>query len=238
MGQGLPAKDARVLFAQYDLSAFIDDSSVSPEHGLEDTTTYGDGGHRFTPTLKGGTININGIWKGGTSEPDPVLAAAMGSSSGEAITHFPAGYGTIGNRAWLALTRAQSLQIGAAVAGVVKFAYAAQSDGGIDGGVVLHAFAAETGTTAGASVDNGAATENGGVAHLHASAFSGTSVTPKIQHSDDDSVWVDLVSFSAVSTATSQRVEVAAGTTVNQYLRETRTGTFSSCSFGVAFARR
>jgi hypothetical protein len=238
MGQGTPATNTRVLFAQYNLSGFLSDSSVAAEQDLEDTTTYGDTGHEFTPTLKNGTINFSGIWRGDTGEPDPILSAAMGSLPGEPVSWFPAGFATIGNRAWLAKTRAQSFQPGGSVAGVVLFAYAAQCDGGLDSGIVLHPFAAETGTSDGTAVDHGAATANGGIANLHASAFTGTSMTSKIQHSVNGSVWVDLVTFTAVSAATSQHVEVAPGTTVNRHLREVRSGTFSSCIFCVAFARR
>lgn len=228
----------KILFGSTDLSTFLSDVQVAGEMGLEDSTTLGDTGHEFTPTIENGTLSLTGFFSGGSGEEYAILTAALGSANGEVVTYFPAGYATIGNRASLFKTRSQNYQVGGAVAGLVGIAATLQTDGGFDHGVVLHAFAAETGTTAGASVDNGAASANGGVGNLHASAFSGTSVTPKIQHSVDDAVWVDLVAFAAVSGATSEQVTVAAGTTVNRYLRETRTGTFTSCTFAVSFSRR
>jgi hypothetical protein len=233
-----PGKDQRVLFAQYIFHDNINSVESVSEMGLEDSTCLGDTGVKNTPTLKNGNITLAGFFDATANKQDAALRAALGSSNGEPVTYFPAGFDTIGNRAVLQLTRAANYSNGGEVAGLVGFNYSAQSDGGNDHGVVLHAYAAETGTTAGASVDNAAASANGGVGHVHCTAFSGTSVTPKIQHSVDDSVWVDLVSFAAISGVASERVAVAAGTTVNRYLRETRTGTFTSATFCVSFARR
>jgi hypothetical protein len=89
------------------------------------------------------------------------------------------------------------------------------------------------------SVDETAATTGGAVAHLHVTAFDGTSVTITVQHSEDNSVWVDLLTFTAVTGVTKERVELAAGTTVNRYVRAIiSAGTWTSVTFTVAFARR
>lgn len=91
--------------------------------------------------------------------------------------------------------------------------------------------------TPGASVDNGAATTNGAVAHLHVLSKSGTSptVTWKVQHSADDSMWVDLMTFTAATDKTSQRLAVTG--TVNRYLRASRiAGGSNSPSFEAALA--
>jgi hypothetical protein len=112
----------------------------------------------------------------------------------------------------------------------------------VEHGVSLHDLTAEVATGNGTSVDNGAATTNGGVGVLHVTAIAGAapSVVVKIQHSTDASTWVDLLSFTAATAATKQRIEVAAGTTINRHLREVHTfgGTTSSFTFNSAFARR
>ena len=68
------------------------------------------------------------------------------------------------------------------------------------------------------------------------------TVTMKIQHSTDNSTFVDLVTFTVVgsTTTTQERIVVAAGTTVNRYLRAQSTvaGTTGSITPIVAFARR
>jgi NAD/NADP transhydrogenase alpha subunit len=63
-----------------------------------------------------------------------------------------------------------------------------------------------------------------------------------VQHSVNGSVWADLVTFAQVTTTpTKERVVVAAGTTVNRYLRGnwTKGGAGSpSYVFCVGFGRR
>jgi hypothetical protein len=77
---------------------------------------------------------------------------------------------------------------------------------------------------------------------VHTTAIAGAapSVVWKIQHSTDNSTWADLVTFAASTAVGFERVEVAAGTTVNRYLRAIRTfgGTTTSITSAVAFARR
>lgn len=112
----------------------------------------------------------------------------------------------------------------------------------IEHGVSLHDLIAETGTGNSASVDHGAATTNGGVGVLHCTDIQGAapSVVIKVQHSANGTTWADLLSFAAVVAAAKERIEVAAGTTINRFLREVHTfgGTTSSITHNVAFARR
>ena len=129
----------------------------------------------------------------------------------------------------------------APVADVVTCSAAFQSTGNFDVGTVLENFAAITVDGNGTARDNGAATANGGVAHLHVTAFSGlTNNIVTIEHSVDGSTsWATLVTFATYTALTSERVEVAAGTTVRRYLRvvDNVTGTGSTTRF-VSFARR
>lgn len=81
-------------------------------------------------------------------------------------------------------------------------------------------------------------TVNGGVGYQAISAYSGfTGVVGKIQHSADNSSWNDLSpSFTNVTSApVAERITVAAGTTVNRYIRHvgTVTGSGSITPFAV-----
>ena len=111
---------------------------------------------------------------------------------------------------------------------------------GVDHGRVVHAHTAETATGNSTSVDNGASSTNGGVASLHVTAVTGTtpSLTVKVQHSSDNSTFVDLITFTAANAAGSQRRTVSG--TVNRYVRETHTlsGTSPNFTYAAAFARR
>lgn len=114
---------------------------------------------------------------------------------------------------------------------------------GIDYGVSVEDYTAITTTTTGTARDGAAATGNGGVAHLHVTAYSGlTSNTVTIEHSVDGSTsWATLVTFTAATAVTSQRVVVAPGTTVRRYLRVVDTvvvGGGGTNTRQVSFARR
>jgi hypothetical protein len=126
--------------------------------------------------------------------------------------------------------------------GTVDWSLDCQTDGAFDVGVFL-----EDGGTAvtvdgnGTARDNGAATADGGVAHIHVTAFSGlTNNAVTIEHSVDGSTsWATLVTFATYTAVGSERVVVAPGTTVRRYLRvvDNVTGT-GSTSRAVLFARR
>lgn len=110
---------------------------------------------------------------------------------------------------------------------------------GFDLGVSLHDLVAETSAAPVnySSVDESAATSEGGVGHLHVTAFTGTDITIKIQHSTDNNTWADLITFTQVTGVTKERIAVTG--TVNRYVRAiVSAGTFSSATFVVAFGRR
>lgn len=78
--------------------------------------------------------------------------------------------------------------------------------------------------------------------YLHVFAFTGTSVTVKIQESSDNGVgdaWTDVVGggFTAATGITAQRLETARGQTVERYLRAVTTGTFTNAVFAVVANR-
>ncbi|WP_372352624.1 hypothetical protein [Streptomyces sp. KL116D] len=79
-------------------------------------------------------------------------------------------------------------------------------------------------------------------AYLHVFAFTGTSVTVKLQESSDNGVgdpWADVTggAFTAATAIGAQRIETARGLTVKRYLRAVSTGTFTSATFAVSVNR-
>lgn len=90
----------------------------------------------------------------------------------------------------------------------------------------------------GTGVDFAASTAFGLQAFLHVFAFTGTSVTVKLQESSDNAVgdpYADVVggAFTAASGVTSQRIETTRSLTVERWLRVVTTGTFSNAVFAV-----
>lgn len=100
----------------------------------------------------------------------------------------------------------------------------------------------DTAATNGSSVDFSAAGVDGLQAYLHVFAFTGTSVTVKLQESSNDGggdAFADVVGggFTAATGITSQRIATAAGLAVERYLRVVTTGTFSDAQFAVTVIR-
>lgn len=101
----------------------------------------------------------------------------------------------------------------------------------------------DTAATNGASVDLGSASPGafGAQFYLHVFAFTGTSVTVKIQESSDDAAgdaFADVVGggFTAATGVTFQRIATGS-INVERYLRVVTTGTFSSAIFAVSGVR-
>jgi len=141
---------------------------------------------------------------------------------------------------WLINGNRSSATVGDTLGDVATLSVSVQPDGPVDWGVVIAAEGAITIDTDGTSVDNGAATSNGGVAHLHTTAFSGlTSNSVVIEHSTDNAAWVTLATSASITATGSERITVAAGTTVRRYMRvrDDVTGTGSTTRM-LAFARR
>ncbi|MGI5286643.1 hypothetical protein ACQEVF_25345 [Nonomuraea polychroma] len=96
--------------------------------------------------------------------------------------------------------------------------------------------------TNGSSIDDSAASSFGLQAFLHVFAFTGTSVTVKLQESSDNGAgdaWADVVggAFTAATGVTSERIATASNLAVERYLRVVTTGTFSNAQFHVLIVR-
>lgn len=110
--------------------------------------------------------------------------------------------------------------------------------GQVDQGVILHPLGAETVDTNGTSVDNGAASTNGGAAILQVKAFSGlSSAVFTVADSANNSAFSTIATFATVTSApTAERIALAG--TIRQYTRYVVdvTGT-GSVTFMVGLAR-
>lgn len=235
------SKDSRVLVNDASLSADIKGWTVSHKRDTSDVTAIADSGFRGLPGLMEGSMQLEANFNSSADRVNDVVKTTIGVDNDLLVTVWPEG-GAVGKPAMFAMCDTESYEVESSVKDAVSLNVEGAAHAMVDMGVSLHDLTAETATGNGASVDNAALTSNGGAAQLHVTAASGTTpnLTVKVQHSTDDSVWVDLITFSAATTQTYQNSEVAAGTTVNRYTRSTRTisGTTPSFTYGVSFARR
>lgn len=101
---------------------------------------------------------------------------------------------------------------------------------------------ADTAATNGTGIDYSASSAFGLQAYLHVVAFTGTSVTVKIQHSSDNGSvdpYADVTggAFTAATAIGAQRIATTNALTIKRWLRVVTTGTFSAASFVVAVVR-
>ena len=113
------------------------------------------------------------------------------------------------------------------ISDVASVTFAATSDKGLDACNVLMPLGAWASNSSSSSIDNGAATSNGGVAYL--TVVTATSLAVTIQSSPDNSTWSTVTGlvFSSTSTQGCTRL-VSLGVSVGRYVRATWTGSASS----------
>lgn len=233
----------RVMVDQFDISGFLTKMSPQRIRDFAECSDLTSTSHEYTPTLRGGVFTFEGLYR---------TNAIVGTSLHDIFAQLPetqlivTGYPdtrAAGKPALLMYADAVKYNLDSVVADLVKAQIECTAQKwAIEHGISLHDLTAETGTGNGTSVDNGAASTNGGVGVLHCTAIAGAapSVVVRIEHSTNGSTWATLLTFAAATAATKERVEVAQGTTVNRFLREVHTfgGTTSSITFNSAFARR
>jgi hypothetical protein len=232
---------SRVAVGLINLSGTARGYSVSKQTEMLDTTVLTDTAKTFIPGQNTGTFSLDMLL-----DADPTANAQFDvltdwtAAAAYPITFAPVGFST-GSLAVLINGLQTDLTTQAAVGSVITASATGQGTGATDVGVMLEDFTAATIDANGTARDNGAATANGLVAHLHVSAFSGlTNNIVTIEHSVDGSTsWAVLVTFATITGVTSEHVEIAAGTTVRRHLRvvDNVTGA-GSCTRAVAVARR
>lgn len=90
--------------------------------------------------------------------------------------------------------------------------------------------------TNGTGLDTAASLSFGAQAYLQVFAFTGTSVTVKVQDSADNVTFADVtgLTFTAATGITAERLATANTATIRRYLRVATTGTFTNAVFAVA----
>jgi hypothetical protein len=235
-GTKVHGKGAAALMDQYDMSAFFKGINLKNNITLDDTNTFGQAYKaRDVPGLLDASADCQGFYDPAANASWPMIRASLAAAS-VIFSFAPEGW-AIGNLVEMGKGVFTGTDVPLDVDKVVPVSAKTMADDGWDLGVCLHALASEAVATNSASVDETAGTANGGVGHLHVTAFVSGTATVKIQHSTDNSVWNDLITFTAVTSVTKERIELAAGTTVNRYVRVITSGTFS-ITFTAAFGRR
>jgi hypothetical protein len=227
----------RVLVNNAHLSGSLAGWRFEHRRLLSDNTNLLSTGEQFRPGQLSGSLGLSGQFDTAVGDIQTTMDTARTTAGGLLVTAF-AETPAIGSWAFIGEGNVSALDYPAPVKDLVKVDVTGTPNDGIDMGVTLHVLGAETASSNSTSVDNSAASSNGAIASLHVTAYSGlTNIVIKVQHSTDNSVWNDLITFTTVTATTWQRSTVSG--TVNRYLRSLWTVSGSgSCTFAVACARR
>lgn len=234
-------KSTNFLFDQYALRSYLNKGSFNRAVELPETQTFGEAWKRRQVVgLHKADVSFDGLFDGSNNAVDAVFRAQLGVDPYAPVIHT-LGYNgfAIGSLVDMLQICQGAYSVGGAVNGVVPVSGQFSNDDVVDVGVSLHDLTAETGAANFASVDETAATAAGGVGHIHVTAWNGTTATVKIQHSTDNAIWNDLITFTTVTGLTKERIELSSSTTVNRYVRAIiSAATITSMTFVVAFGRR
>ncbi len=236
----VPSYESRVLLGALNLSCEIRNMSIESTTDIIDVSVICNKPKAFIAGQDSSTFSADGPLNVSGSTNDPFDILTDFKSAGLPLTYAPSGL-TTGTDVLLADTLESNYTSSNTSTGSADFSLAAQVTGVVDSGVSVEDLAAITATGNGSARDLTASSTNGGVAHMHVTAFSGlTSDVVTIEQSSNGSTgWTTLVTFATVTGVTSERVVVASGTSVARYLRvvDTVTGT-GSVTRAVSFARR
>ncbi len=206
----------------------------------------------YIPGLAEVTIELEGYFDTNTVAPATTMEALFHSkiSTSEVfpVTFAPDGGGDTGDGVYLMNGFLQEYSIentvdeAAAVEATMRCSSSLARGLMIERGTIARTATGNAGTVVNTDVlDNAVLTTNGGIAVLQVFNVTGTtpSATIVLQHSVDNITYTDLATFSAKTAVDGEYVTVAAGTTVNRYLRArwTISGTTPSFNFNLAFKR-
>jgi hypothetical protein len=237
-----PGYESRVLLGPLHLTTQA--SSVSASLTVEslDTSVIVDKAKTSIPGQDSSVFAASGPLDvdSGVGDADPFDVFTDFKFAGMPITYAPEGLTAL-DPAWMVGSVETSFESRATPGSVVGWSLNARTNGITDMGFVLEDLSDITTSDDGDSRDLTASSGNGGVAHLHVTAYA-TLTSDDIlveQSANGSSGWTTIATFAQVDSVGSERVEIAAGTSVDRYLRVTHTVAGSgSLTYSASFARR
>lgn len=209
-------KDIVIYVNENNYSTYFNNADTARTADVAETTTFGNGSKTYISGEKDGTVSLTGLFD---ATSDAVLQPLLGGADLDLVIGED-GVAT-GDRNTFGKGNINNYAVSSPVGDVVATSIDFQPDDGLYSGKVLTNSAFTTTGAQGSADDNTTSTSNGAGAFLIVTSVSGTSPTGdvKIQHSADNSIWADLITFTQATAATSEIKTVAKGTTINRYVR-------------------
>ena len=229
-----------LFVGEFNVSGAIGEiGSIETTRGLLDLTAINQSAAERIVGRKDGSLAFNAFWNVAAGQAhlalstlpttDRIVSVFVGSTVGDAAASL------IGKQITYAPTRGAD---GSLVASVNALA----NGYGLEWGEMLTTGAQTfaTGTVNGTSIDLGSAsTLFGAAAYLHVMSIASGTATFTVQDSADNATFAAVtgMAFTAVTAATSERVQGAVGATVRRYVRIQATGTHGDCVAAINFVR-
>lgn len=237
----VPGKKATIYVDNLDASEFLNEYEFESERDDIDVTVFGKEDKDFLSGSAENTVTLTGLWNGDETSLDELLDDTFGGDVDNIITICPGG-ATSGKACYLASATQVAYTVSAEADDLTE-AEAEFRSARVRGSILKTAVpVSATGT--GTAVERAkGATAKGAVAHLHVFGVTGspTSVAIEVEHSDDDTTYATLISFTGITNAsTAQKKETLKTATVNKYLRAKHTitgGTTPSLNYVLAAGR-
>ena len=228
------SQSTRLLYGANAITSTVRSASPKFNASMLEVTTLADSSKAFVPGINEWSLNVDGVFDSATGAGTVFdqMTSPLASSTTVPASVAVAGF-AVGNPVWLVPAKTITYEVKAQVEGVVQYSLALGAASAPDIGYSLADLAAVSATANGTTVDTGAATTVGWLAHLHITAVSGTtpSLTAVVQHSTNGSAWTTLGTFTA-ATAIGSQVLTGTGAT-NRYLRIQWTVSGTTPSFTV-----
>lgn len=212
----------------YVLSPFLNVASIAGTRDQAETTTFGKVSKTHIPGLKDTTMALDGIYDGVANAIDDIFYQAFAAGKGF-FSYMPQGDG-FGNRVFTidAVDTSHSVDSSLSAAVMIKASLVASDEGVLDRGLVAQAMTTQGAPGNGSSINNTAATTNGGALVVHATAATTLSVW--VQDSADNATFADIAAANiTIAAGRSSQRDIFTGT-IRQYtrIRWTGTGTFQA----------
>ena len=216
-----------VLLSGKDIRSNVTDLTENAEAVIEETTVLGSSWTEMSPVgLNKFDIGLNGFWDDADNLSNETLNNVQGSTM--VLSWAPSG-NTVGKIARSGTIVEKNFSRLPSRGALTKFSGTLQGHGQLEDAVILKTLGASTGSTGNThatSYDGGSSSTRGGAGYFQFSSVTfpaaSTALVAYVRHSVDDTTWVDLITFTGVSSAAFQsgeRVATAASTTpVQRYL--------------------
>ncbi len=231
-------RDTAVLVGEYDLTAWMNEANSSKSIDAAETSHFGTQAKTYITGQDDGAFAFGGLFDGDPAALEDKIASIIAAPDGRPITVAKDGGLHIGRRCELGIGKQAKWEISSPVSDVVKVSGDYQCNGGIRHGVLLSDGVSFNSTTNFASVDNGVATSFGALINVHI-PVNGLSAdaTFIVQHSANNSTWVDLQSFTIDDGVVSSQTATVTGS-VLRYTRLKATLAGGSVSAIVSIGRK